>query len=76
MFVRSRPSRTPQDDLIKLRTIGLDDEVYRKAVDWTLLNRPDDGHQRASGSNQTRGPFTDVTADDIEHQIDFADIFQ
>src|SRR5262249_54849580 len=36
----------------------------------------DDGHQCSSGSNQACGPLLDVAADDIEHQIDAADVFQ
>ena len=66
----------PLDDLTQLGTIGLDNEVDRQAVDGPRLGRPDDGHQRSSGSNQARGPLPDVAADDIEHQIDAADVFQ
>src|SRR6185437_15228412 len=32
--------------------------------------------QRSSGSNQARGPLADIAADEIEHQIDAADVFQ
>src|SRR5262249_27515664 len=39
-------------------------------------DRPDDGHQCSSGSYQAGGPFLDVAADTIDHQIDFADVFQ
>src|SRR5581483_2761653 len=66
----------PLDDLIQLGTIRLDNEVDGKAVDWPRLGRPDDGHQYSSGSNQARGALADVAADEIEHQIDFADVFQ
>src|SRR3970282_1267113 len=66
----------PLDDLTQLGTIGLDNEVDRQAVVGPRLGRPDDGHQCSSGSNQACGPLPDVTADDIEHQIDFADVFQ
>jgi hypothetical protein len=66
----------PLDDLTQLSTIGLDNEVDRKAVNGPRLRRPDDGHQRSSGSNQARGPLPDVAADEIEHQIDAADVFQ
>jgi hypothetical protein len=45
MFVRSRPSRTPPDDLTQLGTIGFDNEVDRQAVGRPRLGRPDDGHQ-------------------------------
>src|SRR5437763_5564746 len=65
----------PLDDLTQLGTIGLDNEVDRKAINGPRLRRPDDGHQRSSGSNQARGPLPDVAADDTEHQIDAADAF-
>src|SRR3954463_10322623 len=64
------------DDLTQLGTIGLDNEVDREAVDGPRLGRPDDGHQCSSGSNQACGPLPDVAADDVEHQIDAADVFQ
>src|SRR5216117_1412697 len=66
----------PLDDLTQLGTIGLDNEVDRKAINGPRLRRPDDGHQCTSGSNQPRGPLPDVAADDIEDQIDAADVFQ
>ena len=66
----------PLDDLTQLGTIGLDNEVDRQAVGGARLGRPDDGHQSSSGSNQACGPLLDVAADDIEHQIDAADVFQ
>src|SRR5499427_5119666 len=66
----------PLDDLTQLGTIGLDNEVDRQAVGGPRLGRPDDGHQCSSGSNQACGPLLDVAADDIEHQIDAADVFQ
>src|SRR5207302_9215086 len=64
------------DDLTQLGTIGLDNEVDREAVVRPRLGRPDDGHQRSSGSNQARGPLPDVAADEIEHQVDAADVFE
>src|SRR5262247_2971713 len=66
----------PLDDLTQLGTIGLDNEVDHQAVGGPRLGRPDDGHQCSSGSNQACGPLPDVAADDIEHQIDAADVFQ
>src|SRR5262249_31397036 len=66
----------PLDDLTQLGTIRLDNEVARRAGGGPRLGRPDDGHQCSSGSNQACGPLPDVAADDIEHQIDFADVFQ
>src|SRR5262249_51237245 len=74
--VRPQPSVPhPLDELIQLGTIGLDNEVDRRAVGGPRLGRPDDGHQCSSGADQGRGPLLDVAADDIEHQIDAADIF-
>src|SRR5262249_45148489 len=66
----------PLDDLTQLGTIGLDNEVDRHTVGGPRLGRPDDGHQCSSGSNQACGPLPDVAADDIEHQIDAADVFE
>src|SRR6185436_11209971 len=40
------------------------------------LRWANDGHQGSSGSNQAYGPLPDVAADDIEHQIDSADVFE
>ena len=75
MFDRSRPSHPP-DDLTQLGTIGLDNEVDRQAVGGPRLGRPDDRYKGSSRSDQACGPLPDVAADDIEHQIDFADIFE
>src|SRR3954447_4196234 len=66
----------PLDDLAQVGAIGLDDEVDRQAVGGPRLGRADDGHQRSSGANQACGPLLDVAADDIEHQIDAADVFE
>ena len=43
------PVPNPLNDITQLGTIGLDNEVYCKAVDGPRLRRPDDGHQRSSG---------------------------
>ena len=56
--------------------IGYDNEVDRQAASGPRLGRAGDGHQRSSGANQARGPLRDVAAEDIENQIDSADIFQ
>ena len=75
--VRPQPSVThPLDDLTQLGAVGHDDEVDRQAVGRPGLGRPGDGHQRSAGSNQARGPLLDVAADDVEDQIDAADVFQ
>src|SRR6516164_725914 len=70
------PVTHPLDDLTQLGAIGHENKVDRQAVGGPRLGRPGDGHQRSSGSNEARGPLPDVAADDIEHQIDAADVFQ
>src|SRR3954462_9549750 len=65
----------PLDDLTQLGAIGCDDEVDSQAVRGPRLGRAGDGHQRSSGANQARRPLPDIAADDIENQIDPADIF-
>src|SRR4029077_35298 len=66
----------PPDDLTQLGAIGYDNEVNRQAASGPGLGRAGDGHQRSSGANQACGPLRDVAAEDIENQIDSADIFQ
>src|SRR4051812_40572784 len=66
----------PPDDLSQLSTIGLDNEVDRQAVGGPRLGRSDDGYQRSSGSDQACGPFLDLAADDVKHQIYSADAFE
>jgi hypothetical protein len=55
----------PLDNFTQLGTIGLDNEVDRRAVGGPRLGWPADGHQRSSGSNQARGLLPDVAADEI-----------
>src|SRR3546814_3215163 len=38
--------------------------------------RSDDGNQRSSRSNKSRRPLPDIAADEIEHQIDPANVFE
>src|SRR5689334_22789040 len=74
-----RPQSTiphPLDDLTQLGAIRYDDEVDSQAANGPRLGRAGDGHQRSSGANQARRPLRDVASDDIENQIDFADVFQ
>src|SRR6516164_9635614 len=75
--VRPQPSVThTPDDLTQLGAIGHDNEVDCQTVGGPRLGRAGDGHQRSSGSNQACGPLPDVAAEDIENQIDSADVFQ
>src|SRR4051812_33951990 len=66
----------PLDYLTQLGTIGLDDEVDGQAVGGPRLWWPYDGYQGSSGPDQPCGPLLDVAADDVEHQVDAADVFQ
>src|SRR5215218_5157507 len=66
----------PLDDLTQLGAIGLDDEVDCQAVGGPRLGRPYDGHQGSSGPDQACGPFLDVSADDVEDQVDASGVFQ
>src|SRR3954466_696827 len=66
----------PLDQLTQLVAIGYDDEVDGQAAGGPRLGRAGDGHQRSSGANHARGPLRDVAAEDIENQIDSADVFQ
>src|SRR6266550_9385646 len=66
----------PLDELTQLGAIGYDDEVDSQAARGPRLGRTGDSHQRTSGANQACRPLPDVAADDIEDQIDFADVFQ
>src|SRR5881392_2731522 len=73
--VRPQSSVThPLDDLTQLGAIGHENKVDRQAVGGPRLGRPGDGHQYSSGSNQACGPLPDVAADDVENQIDSADV--
>src|SRR5215472_3575906 len=66
----------PLDELTQLGAIGYDDEVDSQAASGPRLGRASDGHQRSSGASHARRPLRDVAAEDIENQIDFADVFQ
>src|SRR5262250_1191938 len=66
----------PLDELTQLGAIGYDDEVDSQAARGPRLGRAGDGHQRSSGANHSRRPLRDVATEDIENQIDFADVFQ
>src|SRR4051812_9159729 len=66
----------PLDELTQLGAIGYDDEIDSQAPRGPRLGRAGDGHQRSSGANHACRPLRDVSADDIENQIDLANIFQ
>jgi hypothetical protein len=66
----------PLDDLTQLGAIGFDDEVDCQAIGGPRLGWPYDGHRGSPGPDQACGPLLDVSADDVEHQVDAADVFQ
>src|SRR5213595_1942146 len=66
----------PLDELTQLGAIGYDHEVDSQAARGPRLGPAGDGHQRSSGSNHARRPLPDVAAEDIEDQIDSADVLQ
>src|SRR6476660_4574828 len=66
----------PLDELAQLGAIGYDDEVDSQAARGPRLGRAGNGHQRSSGANHARRPLRDVAAEDVENQIDPADVFQ
>src|SRR5216110_1603410 len=65
----------PLDELTQLAAIRYDDEVDSQAARGPRLGRAGNGHQRSSGANHARRPLRDVATEDIENQIDLADIF-
>ena len=76
MFVRSRPSRTRWTISLSWARWDSTTKSTASPSQAPRLGRPDDGHQCSSGSDQACGPLLDVAADDIEHQIDAAGVFQ
>lgn len=65
----------PLDDLTQLGTISFDDKVNSQTASRPRLGRAGDGHKRSSGADKAHRPLRDVTAEDIENQIDPANIF-
>ena len=75
MFVRSRPSRTRWTTSLNWARSGTTTKSIVRPASGPRLGRASDGHQRSSGANHARRPLRDVSAEDIENQIDSADIF-
>src|SRR5262249_38795925 len=65
----------PLDEITQLGAIGYDDEVDSQPTGGPRLGRAGDGHQRSSGADHACGPLRNVAAEDIENEIDRADIF-
>ena len=76
MFVRTRPSRARRTISLSWARSGTTTKSTVRPSSGPCLGRAGDGHQRSSGANQACGPLRDVAAEDIENQIDPADIFQ
>src|SRR5215813_9470360 len=66
----------PLADLTQLGAIGHENKVDRPAAGGPRLGRTGDGHQCSSGPDHACGPLPDLAADDIENQIDSADVFE
>src|SRR6201987_4572662 len=66
----------PLDELTQLGAIGFNDEVNSQAARGPRLGRAGDSHERSSSANHGRRPLRNVAAEDIENQIDLADVFQ
>ncbi|HEY1430970.1 MAG TPA: hypothetical protein VGF39_04975, partial [Stellaceae bacterium] len=75
MFVCSRPSRTRWTISLSWARSDSTTKSTAKPSAGRASAGPD-GHQCSSSSNQACGPLLDIAADDIEHQIDAADVFQ
>src|SRR5947199_3230073 len=65
----------PLDEPTQLGAIGYDDEVDSQAAGGPRLGRAGNCHESSSGANHARRSLRDVAAEDIENQIDPADIF-
>lgn len=69
--VRPEPALShPPGDLGQLSGVGLDHEVD------SLFECPGDAHQGAPGADQLGGSLLDVATDDIEDQVDPADVLE
>src|SRR4051794_40306045 len=64
------------DNLSQLSAIGYDNIVDSPAARGSRLGWAGDGHHCSSRPYHARRPLRDVAAEDIENQIDFADVFQ
>ena len=74
--VRPQPTtRTRWTSSVNWARSGTTTKSIARPARGPRLCRAGNGHQRPSGANQGRGPLRDVAAEDIENQIDLADIF-
>src|SRR6266480_2487506 len=76
MFVRSRPSRTRWTTSLNWARSGTTTKSIVRPPAGRASVGPVTGHQRSSDANHARRPLRDIAAEDIENQIDFADVFQ
>jgi hypothetical protein len=40
------------------------------------FHRPHDGHEPPARAYEARGTLADISADEVEHEVDFADVLQ
>ena len=76
MFVRGRRSRTRPVISPGWARSGQDNSVDRQAVRGTCLGRAGDGHPGSSAANLASGPLLDVSADNVEHEVNAADVIE
>src|SRR4051812_10175586 len=76
MFVRSCPSRTRWTISLSCARSDSTTKSTAKPFAGRASGWADDGDQGSSGTNEACRLLPDVAADDIEHQIDSADIFE
>src|SRR4051794_20874534 len=65
----------PLDELSQLGAIRHDDEVDSQTARGPCVGRAGNSHQRSSGTNHAGRPLRDVAAEDIENQINPAEVF-
>src|ERR1700760_1333143 len=79
MLVRSRPSRTRWTiSLSWARSDSTTKSIARPSAGRRPAGPPPAprGPRVPPGADQVSGPFLDAPADDVEHQVDAADVFQ
>src|SRR6202008_139860 len=76
MLVRSRPSRTRWTISLSWARSDSTTKSTARPSGGPGPGGPTDGHQAPSGPDQACGPLLDVSADDVEDQVDAADVFQ
>lgn len=76
MLVPSRPSRPRCTTSPSWVRLGSTTKSIARPLREPGLLRTGDSHQCSSGSHHTHGPLPEVSAEDIEDQIDPADVLE